>query len=241
MTEQRVAIVTGAGTGIGFAIAEQFLKVGIRVILNSHHELAPAEQTIIDQYSTAIVVTGDVTQETTADELVTQAMNHFGRLDILINNAGITRDKLLTRMAAADFTAVMTTNVFGAFNLTKAAMKVMQKARQGAIVNLSSISGLHGNIGQANYAASKAAIVGLTKASAKEGALRQIRVNAIAPGMIATAMTGAMSEKRQAAAREVIPLKRFGTVAEIATTSLFLVNNAYITGQVITVDGGLTI
>lgn len=241
MTEQRVAIVTGAGTGIGFAIAEQFLKVGIRVILNSHHELVPAEQTIIDQYSTAIVVTGDVTQETTADELVTQAMNHFGRLDILINNAGITRDKLLTRMAAADFTAVMTTNVFGAFNLTKAAMKVMQKARQGAIVNLSSISGLHGNIGQANYAASKAAIVGLTKASAKEGALRQIRVNAIAPGMIATAMTGAMSEKRQAAAREVIPLKRFGTVAEIATTALFLVNNAYITGQVITVDGGLTI
>ncbi|ARQ93878.1 3-oxoacyl-ACP reductase family protein [Levilactobacillus brevis] len=241
MTEQRVAIVTGAGTGIGFAIAEQFLKVGIRVILNIHHELAPAEQTIIDQYSTAIVVTGDVTQETTADELVTQAMNHFGRLDILINNAGITRDKLLTRMAAADFTAVMTTNVFGAFNLTKAAMKVMQKARQGAIVNLSSISGLHGNIGQANYAASKAAIVGLTKASAKEGALRQIRVNAIAPGMIATAMTGAMSEKRQAAAREVIPLKRFGTVAEIATTALFLVNNAYITGQVITVDGGLTI
>ena len=107
--------------------------------------------------------------------------------------------------------------------------------------NLSSISGLHGNIGQANYAASKAAIVGLTKASAKEGALRQIRVNAIAPGMIATAMTGAMSEKRQAAAREVIPLKRFGTVAEIATTALFLVNNAYITGQVITVDGGLTI
>ena len=209
--------------------------------MNSHHELAPAEQTIIDQYSTAIVVTGDVTQEMTADELVTQAMNHFGRLDILINNAGITRDKLLTRMAAADFTAVMTTNVFGAFNLTKAAMKVMQKARQGAIVNLSSISGLHGNIGQANYAASKAAIVGLTKASAKEGALRQIRVNAIAPGMIATAMTGAMSEKRQAAAREVIPLKRFGTVAEIAATALFLVNNAYITGQVITVDGGLTI
>ncbi len=191
-----------------------------------------------DQY---INVVGDVVDEDDAKSMIDTAVETYGQLDVLVNNAGITKDKLLSRLSLEDFKAVLDTNLVGAFNMTKFAMKVMQKARSGAIVNISSISGLHGNLGQANYSASKAGLVGLTKTAAREGTLRNIRANAVAPGMIRTAMTEKMSDRRQKEFADQIPLKRFGEADEIADTVAFLIHNQYITGQVVTVDGGLTI
>lgn len=235
---QPVALVTGGGKGIGLAVGQRLLADGYRVVLNLHSQ--PDEE-LQAQLAAFTIMVGDVSQEDQASEIVNAIMDQFGRLDVLVNNAGITRDGLLTRIKLADFNDVIATNLTGSFNMTKFAMKVMQKSRQGAIINITSISGTHGNLGQANYAASKAGLVGLTKTAAKEGALRGIRCNAVAPGMVTTAMTAKMSEKRQEQFSEQIPLKRFGQPEEIADAVAFLARNEYITGQVITVDGGLTI
>ncbi|AQW21652.1 3-oxoacyl-[acyl-carrier-protein] reductase [Lentilactobacillus curieae] len=240
--DKKVALVTGAAKGIGLATAKRLSDDGYTVAINTHSELSDDQRAELKKagYDFEAVV-GDVSDDDSAKAMVDTVFEKFGRIDVLVNNAGITRDKLLTRIKADDFKAVIDTNLVGTFNMTKYAMKYMQKQRSGAIVNLSSISGLHGNIGQANYSASKAGVVGLTKTAAREGALRGIRVNAVAPGMVRTDMVEAMSEKRQQEFADTIPLKRFGNVKEIADTVSFLVNNEYITGQVVTVDGGLTI
>ncbi len=243
MTEtKQVALVTGAAKGIGLAIAKRLADDGMTVVINAHHELSDADsqQLAAAGYSFDVLV-GDVASEADAEQMINSVVEKYGQIDVLVNNAGITKDKLLSRMKLADFQAVLETNLVGAFNMTKFAMKLMQKARKGSIVNISSISGLHGNLGQANYSASKAGLVGLTKTAAREGALRNIRANAVAPGMVKTDMTEKMSERRQSEFTDQIPLKRFAEPTEIADAVAFLVGNQYITGQVITVDGGLTI
>ncbi|ALJ23238.1 3-ketoacyl-ACP reductase [Lactobacillus gallinarum] len=239
---KQVALVTGAAKGIGLAIAKRLSSDGMTVVINSHHPLTDEEkQSFSDAGFSFDNLVGDVSNEADAEKMVGEVVEKYGQIDVLVNNAGITKDKLLSRLKLADFKAVIDTNLVGAFNMTKFAMKFMQKSRSGAIVNLSSISGLHGNLGQANYSASKAGLVGLTKTAAREGALRNIRCNAVAPGMVATDMTGKMSERRQKEFTDQIPLKRFAEPDEIADAVAFLIHNQYITGQVVTVDGGLTI
>ncbi|ETO40365.1 3-oxoacyl-, acyl-carrier protein reductase [Fructilactobacillus florum 8D] len=243
MAEKRVILITGATKGIGLATA-QFLAANPQnqVVVNSHRQLSEPEQAaLMRQFEVPVlVVSGDVAVEADAQQMVAQIVEQFGRLDGLVNNAGQTQDKLLTRMSEASFKSVLATNLLGTFNMTKVALKLMQKQRQGAIVNMSSIAGLHGNLGQANYAASKAGIVGLTKTTAQEGALRGVRCNAVAPGMVKTAMTDKLSDKIKQQWESRIPLQRFGDPTEIAMTVAFLLDNPYVTGQVITVDGGLT-
>lgn len=239
---EQVALVTGGAKGIGLAIAKRLAKQGMTVVINAHSEPSTEEWAEIQAGNPKLsYLVGSVADEAEAAAMIAAVMTKFGRLDVLVNNAGITRDKLLSRMSAADFNTVIQTNLVGAFNMTKHAMKVMQKQRSGNIVNLASISGLNGNIGQANYAASKAGLIGLTKTAAKEGALRGIRCNAVAPGMIATAMTDKLSDRIKTEITKQIPLHRFGEADEVAQTVAFLISNPYITGQVITVDGGLTI
>ena len=187
------------------------------------------------------VVLGDVSQAQDVQRMVKEALVAFGKVDILVNNAGITNDKLAIGMKPDDFTKVIDVNLTGTFMLSQAFLKKMYKQKAGVIINMASVIGLHGNVGQANYAASKAGVIGLTKSIAKEGALRNIRVNAIAPGMIASDMTAVLSDKVKANIMQEIPLHRFGNAQEIAQTALFLAANDYITGQVITVDGGMTI
>ncbi|WP_283679100.1 3-oxoacyl-[acyl-carrier-protein] reductase [Lentilactobacillus sp. Marseille-Q4993] len=240
--EAKIALVTGAAKGIGLATAKKLSDEGYQVTINVHSDLSDDQKTALEKEGYSFdVLKGDVASDDDAKQMIDSVVEKHGQIDLLVNNAGITRDKLLTRIKEEDFKAVLDTNLVGTFNMTKYAMKYMQKKRTGSIVNLASISGTHGNIGQANYSASKAGVVGLTKTAAREGALRNIRVNAIAPGMVRTDMVDAMSEKRQQEFADTIPLKRFGDVAEIAETVAFLAKNEYITGQVITVDGGLTI
>ena len=188
-----------------------------------------------------LTVQADVSTTDEAQKLVDEAIAEFGGVDVLVNNAGITRDTLLMRMKEEDFDAVINTNLKGCFNMMKAVNKIMMKQRSGAIINMSSVIGLAGNIGQVNYAASKAGVLGMTYSVAKELAARNITCNAIAPGMIATDMTEVLSDKVKEQILEGIPLKRFGQPEEIAETALFLAKSKYITGQVITVDGGMVI
>ncbi len=220
--------------GIGLSIAKRLADDGMTVVINAHHELSD-EQTkaLTDAGYDFDVLVGDVADEANAEQMVNAVVEKHGQIDVLVNNAGITKDKLLSRMKTADFKAVLDTNLVGAFNMTKFTMKFMQKARQGAIVNISSISGLHGNLGQANYSSSKAGLVGLTKTAAREGALRGIRSNAVAPGMVKTDMTEKMSERRQNEFNGSDFVKRFAEPDEIADAVAFLVHNQYITGQVI--------
>ncbi|USS90248.1 3-oxoacyl-ACP reductase FabG [Fructilactobacillus carniphilus] len=241
-TTKQVVLVTGGTKGIGLATAQELATENRQVVLNSHRELSADEVAALQaEFSTPVeIVTGDVAKEEDADRMVQTVLDKYGRLDVLVNNAGQTQDKLMTRMTEASFKDVLDTNLVGTFNMSKFALKVMQKQRSGVIVNMSSIAGTHGNLGQANYSASKAGIVGLTKTTAREGSLRGIRCNAVAPGMIKTAMTAKLSDKIVKQFENEIPLKRFGDVQNIAKTVAFLVDNDYITGQVITVDGGLT-
>lgn len=237
-----VILVTGAAKGIGLATVKRLAAQGASVILNVHHEIEAADsQALTAEYPRLTQLVGDVSDDQTAADLIETVMTNFGRLDGLVNNAGVTHDQLLTRLHAEDFMSVIQTNLLGTFNMTKYALKVMQRQRQGAIVNVASVVGLHGNIGQANYAASKAGIIGLTKTTAKEAARRQVRCNAVAPGMITTAMTAQLNDRVTAAALSDIPLKRFGTPDEIAQAIDFLLHQPYLTGQVLTVDGGMTI
>lgn len=240
--KEKVVFISGSSRGIGQAIAQAFAKAGSNVILNARTAVKPELVAQIESYGVkAAVVLGDISQASDVKRMVKEAYAAFGQIDILVNNAGITNDKLLIGMKEADFASVIDVNLKGTFLMSQAFLKKMYKQKAGVIINLASVIGLHGNVGQANYAASKAGVIGLTKSLAKEGALRNIRANAIAPGMIVSDMTAVLSNKVKADIMTEIPLKRFGQADEVAQTAVFLAQNDYITGQVITVDGGMTI
>ncbi len=238
MTE--VALITGSSRGIGLEVAKHLAKKGYQVVLNGRSTIG---EDVLQSFNDAALpvtqVTGDVSDFEGAKEIIDEVIERFGRIDVLVNNAGITRDGLVMRMKEEDFDDVMATNLKGAFNMSRHVTKPMLKQRAGAIINMSSVVGLMGNAGQVNYAASKAGVIGLTKALARELGSRHITVNAIAPGYIETEMTDVLDEKIKKKMLEQIPLKRFGQPEEIAQTVEFLIDNKYITGQVIEINGGL--
>lgn len=240
--KDKVVFVTGSSRGIGAAIAKQFAKEKCHVILNARKEVDPQLVAEIQaQGVTCEVILGDISKMEDCKKMVKEIYAKFDQLDILINNAGITNDKLMIAMDDNDFRSVLDVNLVGTFQLTQLILKKMFKKKTGVIINLASVVGLHGNIGQANYAASKAGVIGLTKTIAKEGALRNVRCNAIAPGMIVSDMTDKLSDKVKAEILTQIPLNRFGNTAEIAQGAVFLAQNEYITGQVLSIDGGMGI
>jgi 3-oxoacyl-[acyl-carrier protein] reductase len=243
MLSDKVAIVTGASRGIGRAIALALASQGAKVVASARNAEALAELTAVikSQGGDALAVVGDVAVEDDANNLVKQAVAAYGQVDIFINNAGITRDGLLLRMKNADWDAVLDTNLKGAFLCTRAVAKVMSKQRSGRIINISSVVGEMGNAGQANYCASKAGLLGLTKSVARELARRNVTVNAITPGFITTEMTEDMTEKAQETMTEQIPLGRPGSAEDVANAVIFLASeqSAYITGQVLGVNGGM--
>jgi len=244
LLQGKVAIVTGATRGIGKGIAEAFAAQGATVAFTyvSSDEKARALEAELEALGgKAKGFKSDAADFTAAQKLADDVVATFGTIDVLVNNAGITRDTLLLRMTEDQWDEVMSVNLKSAFNLTKAVLKPMLKARSGSIINMSSVVGVKGNAGQANYAASKAGILGFTKSVAAELGSRNIRCNAIAPGFIETEMTGALDEKVVQEWREAIPLKRGGTPEDVANLTLFLASDmsTYITGQVIHVDGGM--
>jgi 3-oxoacyl-[acyl-carrier protein] reductase len=241
----KVALITGSARGIGKAIALELANHGAKIVINDilpKNEIDKTLEEIRKSDDQAIGIRADITIFKEVESMVKEILNKFGKIDILVNNAGIIRDSLLIRMKEEDWDAVININLKGTFNCSKTVAKYMMRQKSGGkIVNISSVIGLVGNIGQANYAASKAGIIGLTKSIAKELALRNINVNAIAPGFIETDMTKRLSEKVRKDLQQQIPLKRLGTVKDIAKVVYFLVsdNANYITGQVINVDGGM--
>lgn len=242
--EQQVALVTGAGRGIGKAIAKALAADGAMVIINYHGSEQKAAETvreIEEAGGRAIALRCNISDFNACKEMIDKVISEQGRLDILVNNAGITRDGLLMKMSEEDFDSVIETNLKGAFNCIRHAARQMIKQRGGRVINISSVSGVLGNAGQTNYSASKAGIIGLTKAAARELASRGITVNAIAPGFITTDMTDALSESIKTSVTETIPMKKFGRPEDVAQTALFLASQeaGYITGQVICVDGGM--
>jgi 3-oxoacyl-[acyl-carrier protein] reductase len=242
--ERRVAVVTGAVRGIGRAIALQLARDGFTVVVNYRGDEGPANEIVREIAASggeARAVQADVTDAEQVAALIEGTLNTYGQIDALINNAGITRDTLLMRMSEADWDAVLTTNLKGAFLVSKAVIRPMMRQRSGSIVNLTSVVGLVGNAGQANYAAAKAGLVGFTKSLAKEVGSRGITVNAVAPGFIETRLTDVLSDELKSAARGQIPLGRFGTPEDVAGAVAFLVSPAarYITGHVLSVDGGM--
>ena len=241
---RRAALVTGGGRGIGRAICLALAAQGYNVAVNYAASSAAAAQTAADcrAYGVeAVALQGDVTDPAACQTLVDTAAKTFGRLDVLVNNAGVTADKLILRMQPEDFDKVINANLKGAFFCCKAACKRTRRQRYGRIVNIRSVVGLHGNAGQTNYAASKAGLIGLTKSLAKEFAARNVTVNAVAPGFIATDMTNAMTDAARQAAMAGIPAGRIGDPEDVANAVAFLAgeNAAYITGQVLRVDGGM--
>jgi 3-oxoacyl-[acyl-carrier protein] reductase len=242
----RVAIVTGASRGIGRGIALELAKRGATVVVNYHASAEGAEQVVAEIEAAggkAAALKADVSKLAEAESLVKTANEQFGRIDILVNNAGTTRDNLIMMMKEDDWDIVIDTNLKSAWNCAKAASKVMMRKRYGRIVNISSVSGLHGQGGQSNYAASKAGLIGLTMSLAKELAARQITVNAVAPGFVLTALTSNLPQNLMDELNRRIPLERWGTAEDVAYAVAFLASDdaAYITGQVLTVDGGLII
>ncbi len=240
----KTAIVTGGSRGIGRAIALCLAEEGAKVAVIYAGNTSAAEETlqaITEKGGQAISIQCDVANEDAVNAMVKQVKEQFGSVDILVNNAGITRDGLLMRMKTADWQAVLDTNLTGTFFCTKAVTKIMMKQRSGAIVNLTSVVGLTGNAGQANYAAAKSGIIGFTKSVAKELASRGIRANAVAPGCIDTDMTAVLSDAVKEEMIKTIPLGRVAQPEEVAKAVLFLVSDcaSYITGQVLNVDGGM--
>ena len=240
----KVALVTGASRGIGRAIALKLSDAGAKVAINFAGNVEKAEEVkaeIESRGGEAMLVQGKVDNLEVVTDIVKKIVETWGTLDILVNNAGITRDNLLLKMSESDFDEVIATNLKGVFNCTKAVTKIMMKQRSGKIVNMTSVVGLMGNISQANYAAAKAGVIGLTKSTAKELAARGVNVNAIAPGFIQTDMTDKLSDKIKEATLTQIPLGKFGTTEDVANLAAFLVSDqaAYITGQIINVDGGM--
>lgn len=244
MFTNKTVVVTGASRGIGRAIAIAFAKQHANLVLNYNRSEKSVEDVlkcIEAEGGKAIAVKADVSQSEEAKNLIQAAVDTFGSLDVLVNNAGITKDMLLMRMKDEEFEQVIDVNLKGTFYCLKHASNIMLRQRSGKIINMSSVVGLAGNAGQANYAASKAGVIGLTKSAAKELAMRGITVNAIAPGYITTEMTDAIPEKAKEATLQMIPLKRAGTPEDVANAAIFLASKAadYITGQVIQVDGGM--
>ena len=240
MLQGKTAVVTGAAKGIGKAIALAFAKEGCNIVLNYHSSLDDETVQEIEACGvTCMPVQGDVSDFAFAADMMKKVKKELGSVDILVNNAGITKDMLLMRMTEEQFDSVIQTNLKGTFNMIRHASSIMLKQRSGAIINMSSVVGVMGNVGQANYAASKAGIIGLTNSTAKELAARGVTCNAIAPGFVETDMTAALSEDLQKQMLETIPLKRYGQVDDIAQAAVFLAKNTYITGQVLHVDGGM--
>jgi len=241
----RVALVTGSSRGIGRAIALRLARAGARVVVNYLNHAREAEEVaeaIRACGSEALVVQADVTVREEVARLVQEALNRFGRLDILVNNAGTIRDVPLVRMRDEDWDAILNLDLRSAFLCTREALKPMLKARWGRIINISSVVGLMGNIGQANYAAAKAGLIGLTKSVAREVATRNITVNAVAPGYVHTELVDALPEKLKERILFYIPQERFGDPEDVAHAVAFLASEEarYITGQVLCVDGGLS-
>jgi 3-oxoacyl-[acyl-carrier protein] reductase len=244
--KDKVAVVTGSSRGIGKAIALKLAKEGAKIVVN-YPFAGEAEnaQEVVDEIEAlggkAIALEADVTEMDQVKAMVKTITKELGSLDILVNNAGITRDTLLMRMKESDWDAVLNVNLKGAFNATKAVTRTMMKQKSGRIINMSSVVGLMGNVGQTNYAASKAGLIGFTKSVAKELATRGITVNAIAPGFIKTAMTDELPENVVEEMIAAIPMKEFGEVEDIANLVSFLASDEarYITGEVIRVDGGM--
>lgn len=244
LLEGRTALVTGASRGIGRAIALRLAAEGADVAVNFAGSAAKAEEVknaIIEMGRKAIAIQADVKDASSVAGMVEEVKKTFGRIDILVNNAGVTRDGLLMRMKDEDWETVIDTNLRGVFQCTKAVSKIMMKQRYGRIVNMASVVGLVGNAGQANYAASKAGVIGFSKSVARELASRGITVNMVAPGCIDTDMTAVLSDKVREAMLADIPLARVGKPEDVANAVAFLVSDeaAYITGQVINVDGGM--
>jgi 3-oxoacyl-[acyl-carrier protein] reductase len=243
MPKGKIAIVTGASRGIGRSISLALSAAGATIVAMDMDQAA-TDAVVAELKAaggSALAVVGNVTVPADAENMIDVAVKEFGRVDILVNNAGITRDNIFIRMKDEDWDAVMTVNLKGAFLCSRAASKAMVKQRSGRIINIASVVGQMGNAGQANYCASKAGLIGLTKSNARELAKRNITVNAVAPGFIATAMTDALSDKVKAELTAQIPLERLGSSEDIANAVLFLASEAsgYITGHVLSVNGGM--
>ncbi len=241
---ERIAVVTGGSRGIGRGIALELAKRGATVVVNYHSSADAANevvQQIIDRGGKASAVQADVSLEDDANRLIKTAIDIYGKIDILINNAGTTRDNVIMLMGAADFDTVIQTNLRSTWLCSKAAVRAMMRKRYGRIVNITSISGIMGNAGQTNYSASKAGIIGFTKALAREVASRNITVNAVAPGFVATDLTASLPEDIAKKINENIPLGRWATIEDVALATAFLAGDeaAYITGHTLNVDGGL--
>jgi 3-oxoacyl-[acyl-carrier protein] reductase len=244
MLQGKVAIVTGSSRGIGAAIAKELACQGAAVVINcrgSAEQAAVVADEVIGAGGQAIVIQADVSEMAGAQELVKKTLAHFGRIDILVNNAGTTRDTLLPLMSENDWHTVIETNLTSVFNCSKSVMRTMMKQRAGRIINITSVSGLAGQAGQTNYSASKAGLIGFTKALAKEMGPRGITVNAVAPGFVPTALTDVLTEDQKQKMVAATPLGRFAQPEEIAYAVTFLASDraAFITGQVLSVDGGL--
>lgn len=244
LLDGKVAIITGASRGIGKSIAEQFIKEGATLAftyLSSEEKAKALEAELSSAGGTAKGFKSNASEFDAAQQLADSVIEEFGQIDILVNNAGITKDNLLMRMGEQDWDDVININLKSAFNLTKAVLRPMLKARQGSIINMSSVVGVSGNPGQANYAASKAGMIGFTKSVAQELGSRNIRCNAIAPGFIETEMTATLDEKVVQGWRDGIPMKRGGTPEDVAKVTVFLGSDlsSYVTGQTINVCGGM--
>lgn len=242
--ERKVALITGASRGIGKQIALTLAKDNYDIVINYNGSQARAQEVLdacVALGSNAMIVQANVADYVSVEKMVATIIEQYGKIDVLINNSGITKDNLLLRMTEEDFSSVIDVNLKGTFNCIKHVSKVMMKQRSGTIINMASVIGVIGNIGQANYAASKAGIIGLTKSCAKELAARNIRVNAIAPGFISTEMTEVLDEKIKDSIMANIPLKDFGSAQDVANMVEFLASDKsrYVTGQVIHVDGGM--
>lgn len=244
MIDGKVAIVTGASRGIGRAIALKLAKLGFNIVINYRNSIEVVEN-FLNEIKTfgveALAIKGDVSNFEEMDRMFNEVMDKFGRVDVLVNNAGITKDTLLMRMKEEDFDQVIDINLKGTFNCLRKVTPIMMKQKSGRIVNISSVVGVAGNAGQVNYAASKSGVLGMTKSLAKEVGSRGITVNAVAPGFINTDMTDVLSDKIKEGIKNNIPLRKFGEAEDVANLVAFLCSEeaAYITGQVINVDGGM--
>ncbi len=244
MLDERVAIVTGGSRGIGRGIALELASRGATVVVNYNSSVDAANEvvaTIAENGGTAQAIQADVSDEAQANDLIKKAVNDYGKIDILVNNAGVTRDNVIMMMKADDFDTVINTNLRSTWLCSKAAVRAMMRKRYGRVINITSVSGIMGQSGQTNYSASKAGIIGLTKALAREVASRSVTVNAVAPGFVLTDLTKDLPEELTDQLNTVIPLGRWGEVEEVAKAVAFLASKdaSYITGQILNVDGGM--